>query len=81
MLNDLYREAAALGVELAGVRVEASGGFDDDWTSKGVDYLVQLDSPADAATLQRLLQRVDEVAEVPRALRAGAKVGRVGLPD
>jgi hypothetical protein len=28
VLNDLYREAAALGIELKGVRVIAAGGFD-----------------------------------------------------
>lgn len=81
VLNDLYREAAGLGVELAGVRVEASGGFDENWTSKGIEYLVQVDSLADAAVLQQLLERVDEVAEVPRALRASTSVGRVGMPD
>ena len=80
VLNDLYREAAGLGVELTGVRVEASGGFDENWTSKGIEYLVQVDSLADAAVLQQLLERVDEVAEVPRALRASTSVGRVGMP-
>jgi uncharacterized OsmC-like protein len=28
VLNDLYREAAALGIELKGARVSAAGGFD-----------------------------------------------------
>ena len=28
VLNDLYREAAALGIGLQGVRVTATGGFD-----------------------------------------------------
>jgi len=28
ILNDLYREAAKLGIQLVGVRVSAAGGFD-----------------------------------------------------
>ncbi|MFE0465297.1 OsmC family protein [Kitasatospora sp. NPDC058965] len=80
VLNDLYREAVALGIELAGVRVTASGGFDPaDWSSTGIRYAVELDSAAPAAALTRLLQQVDEVAEIPRTLRAGAPVHRVDL--
>ncbi|WP_458248945.1 OsmC family protein [Streptomyces sp. MAI_2237] len=77
VLNDLYREAAGLGITLDGVRVTASGGFDTDhWASTGIGYSVTLDSAAPAADLDRLLDVVDEVAEIPRALRAGASVGR-----
>ncbi|MBK3647582.1 OsmC family protein [Streptomyces sp. MBT33] len=77
VLNDLYREAAGLGIALDGVRVTASGGFDSgNWTSTGVGYSVTLDSAAPAADLDRLLDVVDEVAEIPRALRAGVPVRR-----
>lgn len=37
---------------------------------------VELDSTASADELGRLLDRVDEVAEFPRAIRAGAPVRR-----
>lgn len=77
VLNDVHREAERLGVRVDGVRVRASGGFGDGWVSTGVDYAVEVDSPADAATLERLLAVVDEVAEIPRALRAGAPVRRI----
>jgi hypothetical protein len=77
VLNDLYREAAGLGLELAGVRVTAAGGFDaGTWASTGITYSVDLDSDAPAAELDRLLAVVDEVAEIPRAVRAGAAVSR-----
>jgi uncharacterized OsmC-like protein len=77
VLNDLYREAAAAGVELHGVRVSAAGGFDaDSWTSTGITYSVVLSSDAPAAELARLLDTVDEIAEIPRAVRAGAGVRR-----
>jgi hypothetical protein len=78
VLNDLYREAAALGVPLRGVRVGADGGFDPTtWQSTGIRYWVDLDSDAEKRHLDALLRRVDDVAEIPRSLRAGASVERV----
>jgi uncharacterized OsmC-like protein len=76
VLNDLYREAATLGIELAGVRVTAAGGFDPGWASTGITYSVELASAAGPADLSHLLAVVDEVAEIPRAVRAGASVTR-----
>ena len=77
VLNDLYREAAGLGLELAGVRVIAGGGFDTaTWVSTGITYSVELDSAAPAEELARLVGVVDEVAEIPRAVRAGTPVRR-----
>jgi hypothetical protein len=76
VLNDLFREAQADGLSIDGVAVVAGGGFDDDWGSTGVTYHVELDSTEDASLLGALLARVDEVAEIPRAVRAGATVVR-----
>ncbi|MCZ7438099.1 OsmC family protein [Micromonospora sp. WMMC241] len=77
VLNDVYREAGELGIRIDGVRVTASGGFDPQtWASTGITYQVELRSPTSADELDRLLARVDEVAEIPRALRAGAAVRR-----
>jgi uncharacterized OsmC-like protein len=78
VLNDVYREAAALGIELAGVRVTAAGGFDTaPWQSAGIDYAVEVSSSAPAGQLAHLLQVVDELAEIPQAIRAGATVRRI----
>jgi uncharacterized OsmC-like protein len=78
VLNDVYREAEALGVELDGVRVVARGGFDPaTWESTGIEYTVDVRSDASPDTLAHLLAVVDAVAEIPRALRAGAPVRRV----
>jgi uncharacterized OsmC-like protein len=78
VLNDLYREAAALGLKLNGARVTAAGGFDTNtWQSTGIDYSVEVSSDAPADELAQLLAVVDEVAEIPRAVRAGAVVQRV----
>jgi len=77
VLNDVYREATALGIEVKGVRVSAAGGFDTGtWTSTGITYSVDVSSDAPAGELARLLEVVDEVAEIPRAIRAGATVTR-----
>lgn len=76
VLNDLYREAEQLGVKLDGVAVEADGGFDEDWRSTGIEYSVTLDSQAGVEELARLGAVVEEVAEIPRAIRTGAPVRR-----
>ena len=81
VLNDLYREATGMGVALDGVRVRATGGFDtDNWASTGISYSVTLDSTASSSDLDRLVQVVDEVAEIPKAIRAGARVTRSVRP-
>jgi hypothetical protein len=78
VLNDLYGEAAALGIELKGVRVIAAGGFDTaTWRSTGIDYSVEVSSDTPADQLAHLLEVVDRVAEIPQAVRAGATVRRV----
>jgi len=78
VLNDVYREAAALGIELAGVRVTAAGGFDTGtWQSTGIGYAVEVSSDAPAGQLAHLLEVVDQVAEIPQAIRAGAAVRRI----
>lgn len=78
VLNDTYREAAALGVPLLGVRVGADGSFDEEsWRSDGIRYWVEVDAQAEGAAVEALLRRVDEVAEIPKSVRAGAAVERV----
>lgn len=81
VLNDVYREAAGLGIALAGVRVTAGGGFDDEWASTGITYTVEVDTQAPSDEVARLLAVVDEVAEIPRAIRAGARVERTHTPS
>ena len=80
VLNDTYREAEALGARVDGIVVTADGGFDDEWRSTGIRYAVQLDSTAPAADQAALLERVTQVAEIPRALRHGTTVTRVDGP-
>jgi uncharacterized OsmC-like protein len=77
VLNDLYREAANFGIQVDGVRVLASGGFDDRWPSTGITYTVEVSSSASDADVARVIAAVDDVAEIPRAIRAGAPVRRI----
>ena len=80
VLNDLYREAQALGIQLRGARVTARGGFDDAWASTGITYTVAVETSASADDVEHLLEVVDRVAEIPRAIRAGAPVERERVP-
>ena len=77
VLNDLFREGDALGVPVNGVRIEARGAFDtESWVSTGITYAVQVDSVAPDDAVAKVVARVDEVAEIPRVLRAGMSVER-----
>ena len=78
VLNDLYREAERLDVRLDGARVTATGAFDThSWRSTGIHYRVEVDSPVAPARLERLLETVDAVAEIPKAIRQGTTVERL----
>jgi uncharacterized OsmC-like protein len=77
VLNDVYREAERLSIEIRGVRVTAGGGFNTEtWQSTGITYIVDVDSPASEHEQDALLDAVDSVAEIPKSIRAGATVGR-----
>lgn len=79
VLNDIYREAERRGLQVNGVHVTAEGGFHTDtWHSTGVEYAVAIDSALLPETVDRLVGAVERVAEVPRALRQGVGVRRVG---
>lgn len=76
VLNDTYREAERLGLAVLGVEVTADGGFDQSWTSSGIDYTLRVESPAGEHEVAELVRVVDEVAEIPRAVRVGSRVTR-----
>jgi uncharacterized OsmC-like protein len=75
--NDLYREAAALGMQLNGVEVEAYVEFEGvALAARKVRYCARVDSPESATRIEALLARTDVVAEIHNTLRAGAIVVR-----
>jgi len=78
VLNDVYREAETLGIVVDGVRVAVRGDFDrETFHSTGVEYEVEVSSEAAGPDIERLLRVVDDVAEMPKTLRAAAQVERV----
>ena len=73
--NDLFREAAADGVQLDRVRVVVRGDFEGDPpVSTPVEYELELSGRADPGVLEALARRVDSIAEIPETLRRGAAV-------
>jgi hypothetical protein len=56
---------------------DGAGGFDPvTWVSTGIDYEVLVASHSSDEEIERLLQVVDDVAEIPKALRTGTNVAR-----
>lgn len=80
--NDLYREAARLGLTLTEVQVEASAEFDGiGLAARDIQYRARIASPASPEQIEQLLGETDAVAEVHNTLRAGARVQRLPWPD
>jgi UV DNA damage repair endonuclease len=60
------------------VRVAAWGDFDrETWQSTGIGYSVEVSSPASSDAIDELLRIVDDVAEIPKALRSATTVERI----
>lgn len=77
VLDDVYREASTRGVRLDGVRVRAEGGFDEQGTSVGIRYRVEVESSASPEQIRELVADVDRMTPIPGQLRAGVPVQRV----
>lgn len=77
VLNDVHREAKQLGIPVDGVKVVANGDFNrETWESTGIEYAVEVSTSASEDELSELLDVVDRVAEIPKAMRAGGSVRR-----
>lgn len=73
--NDLYREAARLGVSLEAVQVEALADFEGvGLAATNVRYRASVTSSASPEEVARLLRETDAVAEVHNTLRKGVDV-------
>lgn len=76
--NDLYREAARLGIVVTGCEVVASARFDGvGLAAHSVVYSARVESSATPEQIERLLEETDRLAEVHNTLRAGCPVRRV----
>ena len=77
--NDLFRDARAAGIELRHVRVKVRGNFvGEPAVSEEIRYEVEVSGDASEEQLQALVNRVDEIAEIPNSLRQGTLVSLVG---
>jgi uncharacterized OsmC-like protein len=73
--NDLYREAATMGIELHGVEITVDGDFPargEGSTPITVDVVVR--SPAPEERVRELVAEVERVAEIPRAISEGPPI-------
>lgn len=73
--NDLYREAAQLGLTLRSVEVEATADFPGvGLAATNIRYRARVTSDAPAGAIDELLRRTDAVAEIHNTVRTGVPV-------
>jgi organic hydroperoxide reductase OsmC/OhrA len=73
--NDLYREAARLGMPIESVEVEASAEFPGiGLAATNIAYRVKVSSSASAEKISALLRVTDAVAEIHNTVRLGVPV-------
>jgi uncharacterized OsmC-like protein len=73
--NDVYREAAAQGIEVTAVEVEVDGDFGAPGEpGRNITYRAKITGKADPAALEALARHTDTMAEIQNTLRGGATV-------
>lgn len=73
--NDLYREAARLGIAIEAVEVEASAEFAGvGLAASDIRYRAKVASPEPPERVSELLRQTDAVAEIHNTVRAGVPV-------
>ena len=73
--NDLYREAARLGLTLRGIEVVAEADFAGiGFAATNIRYRAKVDSTATWEEIERLLRETDAVAEIHNTIRSGPTV-------
>ena len=73
--NDIYREAARLGLHVDSVEVEAQADFEGvGLAARNISYRARVESTAPSADIEELLRQTDAVAEIHNTVRAGAAV-------
>jgi uncharacterized OsmC-like protein len=69
--NDIYREAAALGIQVEGVEIEVAGDFGAEGEpARNLAYRAQVTAHASQEQIQELMQVTDRKAEIQNTLRA-----------
>jgi len=73
--NDIFREAAKLGIVIKSVQVDVQA----DWggepvRAQNVTYSTRIEAEASEADILALIDQTDRVAEIPNSLRFGTAV-------
>ena len=73
--NDIFREAAKLGIVITSVQVDVQA----DWggepvRAQNVTYSTRIEAEASEADILALIEQTDQVAEIPNSLRLGTPV-------
>jgi organic hydroperoxide reductase OsmC/OhrA len=78
--NDLYREAATLGLSLESVEVDATADFPGvGLAATNIRYRARVISSEPVSAVDKLLRQTDSVAEIQNTLRAGVPVVLEGI--
>lgn len=76
--NDLYREAARLGIAIDGCEVTATATFEGvGLGASRISYSARVDSAAPGGQIERLLSETDRLAEIHNTIRGGCPVERI----
>jgi organic hydroperoxide reductase OsmC/OhrA len=73
--NDIFREAAKLGIVIKSVQVDVQA----DWggepvRAQNVTYSTRIEAEASRADILALIEQTDRVAEIPNSLKLGTPV-------
>ncbi len=73
--NDIYREAAKLGIQVEQVEVEVQGDFGNEGDpARNVTYHARVTARAGADQIRELMRQTDRVAEIQNTLRSATPV-------
>jgi uncharacterized OsmC-like protein len=73
--NDIYREAAALGIQVESVEVEVEGDFGAEGEpARNLVYRAQVTAHASQEQIRELMQITDRKAEIQNTLRVATPV-------
>lgn len=78
--NDLFREAARLGIVITSVQVDVQADWGGDPVrAQEVTYSTRIEAEASEAEILALIEQTDRVAEIPNSLRLGTPVTLRGV--
>jgi len=73
--NDLFREAAKLGMVIKSVQVDVQADWGGDPVrAQNVTYSTRIEAEASVTAILALIEQTDRVAEIPNSLRYGTAV-------